>query len=116
MKTLRIVFIIAAIPFTLLVLLSVLVAQNTSTGSHVPFNGLILFCGSVYVYGSIGVLRHEMPLALLVGIGFVLNVFGACAWASAFDYPGGQVFGGTGVVLALSWIAVIIQQYREERH
>lgn len=77
---------------------------------------VFVFCGGVYIYGSIYALGGHLPLSALVFTGLFLNGIGAFAWVPALRFRDGQIFGLVGIGLTLVWVVTIISEYRAERH
>lgn len=75
-----------------------------------------VFCGGIYVYGSIYALRGHLPLSLLGFTGVMLNLIGAFAWVPLFRSSDGAAIGLAGLELTLAWIMAIFGEYRAERH
>jgi hypothetical protein len=116
MNTARGLFILAAIPFTLLAPFLLFMEQAWRTGRGSSGPTVFALCGGAYIYGSIFALRGQLPLSSLVLVGIILNILGACVWMPAFQFSDGSFIGLIGVGLTISWLIVIVRQYRDERH
>ena len=103
-------------PFSLLALLLMSVSRAFGSSSGGTTSIVFVFCGGIYIYGSIYALRGHLPLSALVVTGLVLNGIGAFAWAPALRFHDGVIFGLVGIGLTLVWMTAIISEYRAERH
>ena len=63
MNSTRSLFIIAAIPFSLLAVLLLFLDKAFRTGGSTGSSMVFVFCGGVYIYGSIYALRGHLPLS-----------------------------------------------------
>ena len=116
MNSTRSLFIIAAIPFSLLAVLLLFLDKAFRTGGSTASSMVFVFCGGVYIYGSIYALRGHLPLSLLVFCGAMLNLIGAFVWVPSFRFSDGAAIGLAGLGLTLAWIFAIVREYRAERH
>jgi hypothetical protein len=105
MRTARRIFIASAIPFSVLSLLILIFGRAEPS---------ILWC-SIYIFGSISVLRGHLPLSYLVLSGLVLNLVGAVVWVPALFSRDGGIVSVPGMVLSLTWLFAIVAEFREER-
>jgi hypothetical protein len=116
MNTARSLFIVAAIPFSLIAVLLLFLNKAFGSGGGTSSSMVFVFCGGIYIYGSIYALRGDLPLSLLVFAGAILNFIGAFVWVPSFRFSDGAVYGLMGLGLTLAWITAIIGEYRAERH
>lgn len=116
MNSARSLFILAAIPFSLLAILLLFMDKAFRTGGSTGNSMVFVFCGGIYIYGSIYALRGHLPLSLLVFAGCLLNLIGAFVWVPMFRFSDGAAFGLIGLGLTLAWIITIFREYRAERH
>ena len=116
MSVARVIFIVAAIPFTLLAALWLFLEHALPGSPGTDTGPVFALCGGTFIYGSIFALRGQLPLALLVLVGLVLNVTGAFVWIPALSYRSGSFIGFVGLALAGLWIMSIHEAYREARH
>ena len=115
MNTARSLFILAAIPFTLLASFVLFMEQAPTTGRGSSGSMVFGLCGGAYIYGSIFALRGQLPLSSLVLVGIILNIIGACVWLPAFQFSDGTFIGLIGVGLTLAWLVTIVREYRDDR-
>ena len=111
MNLIRALFILAAIPFSLIAGLWLFLDHGSGRAG-----GGILFaaCGGIFIFGSIFSLRRELPLQLLAFYGSLLCLIGSGAWVPELSKDPGSIIGYAGVILSLLWGIAIIAAYHEE--
>ena len=116
MTTIRSLFILTAIPFTLLIPLILFADQATRTNSR-SSAGLVFFafCGGIYIYGSIFALRERSSLSTLIASGVVLNLISACYWIPFCFSQELRIVGVIGAGLTFAWFITILCKFRAER-
>jgi hypothetical protein len=116
MTTIRLLFIIAAIPYTLLIPLILFVDQATAHNSRSSVGTVFaVFCAGIYIYGSIFTLRERYSLRALIVIGAILNLIATCYWMPFLFYQELRTVGVIGVGLTFAWLIAILGKYRTER-
>jgi hypothetical protein len=111
----RTLFILIAIPFSLMAGLLLVLAFGFPDGHGSGNVGTLALCGGIFIYGSIFALKGQLPLGLLAITGLFLNGVGAIVWWRSFSFPAERWMGWVGIGLGGLWIVALSDAFLKAR-